>query len=293
MNNNGLMNFIRSIVEYYLLSLRRWFDGDGVSSRREFFFSLPGYVINLAVYLALNNARVHFIKQLPDTGSWINQVVSVILFAIILLLPFLPLYTLILRRLRDGGKSYAWLYAVFIPNIGILEFIKIGIGVYVLCLLCQPTDSLGVISEYSKAIEINPKDAYAYFKRGLAKYNSKDYQGAIADWTKAIEINPQYADAYSNRGNAKNGLGDNQGAIADYSKAIEINPQHDNAYNNRGGRKAESGDTQGAIADFNKAIEINPQDAVAYNNRGIVKGRSGDNQGAIADWTKAIAINPQ
>jgi tetratricopeptide (TPR) repeat protein len=42
------------------------------------------------------------------------------------------------------------------------------------------------------------------------KKTIRDTKGAIADYTKAIELNPQYADAYYNRGNTKSKLGDNK-----------------------------------------------------------------------------------
>ena len=80
--------------------------------------------------------------------------------------------------------------------------------------------------------------ATQYFKQGVEKYEAGNYQGAISNWSKAIEINPQDAIAYYNRGLAKDGLQDYQAAIVDYTKAIEIDPQHANAYINRS--KAES-----------------------------------------------------
>src|SRR5437879_3312186 len=47
----------------------------------------------------------------------------------------------------------------------------------------------------------NPRNAIAYNNRGIA-YRIKDEDDrAIADYTKAIEIDPKYADAYYNRGN--------------------------------------------------------------------------------------------
>ncbi|MDP6321666.1 MAG: tetratricopeptide repeat protein, partial [Prochlorococcaceae cyanobacterium ETNP14_MAG_5] len=49
-------------------------------------------------------------------------------------------------------------------------------------------DNQGAISDYSKAIEINPEDAYAYSNRGNAKYESGDQQGACADWRKASSL---------------------------------------------------------------------------------------------------------
>jgi tetratricopeptide (TPR) repeat protein len=38
---------------------------------------------------------------------------------------------------------------------------------------------------------------------GVEKYEQGDYQGAMDDWSKAIEIDPRQTLAYYNRGNAK------------------------------------------------------------------------------------------
>ena len=57
---------------------------------------------------------------------------------------------------------------------------------------------------------------------------------AISDYTQALEINPKYDKAYYNLGItfAKKGLLDQ--AISNYNQAIEINPRLAEAYNNRG-----------------------------------------------------------
>jgi tetratricopeptide (TPR) repeat protein len=47
--------------------------------------------------------------------------------------------------------------------------------------------------------EIHPKDADVYYNRGLDYYNKGQYDQAISDYTKAIEINPNDADAYKHR----------------------------------------------------------------------------------------------
>ena len=67
----------------------------------------------------------------------------------------------------------------------------------------------------------------------VAKGKLKDYSGAISDFNKAIEINPQDADAYTSRSGTKLNLGDNQGALNDANQSIEINPQ--NCYNSSEG----------------------------------------------------------
>ena len=54
--------------------------------------------------------------------------------------------------------------------------------------------------DFTKAIELNPKDADAYINRGFVYDKKGQYDQAISNFTKALEINPKYAEAYCNRG---------------------------------------------------------------------------------------------
>jgi lipoprotein NlpI len=78
--------------------------------------------------------------------------------------------------------------------------------------------------DYDKAIELNPSNASAYFNRGMAKDDLRDFAGAIVDYDKAIELDPSDAWAYFSRGNAKYVFKNFAGAILDYDKAIEVDP---------------------------------------------------------------------
>jgi tetratricopeptide (TPR) repeat protein len=148
------------------------------------------------------------------------------------------------------------------------------------------------INDYSKAIELNPDDAKTYFYRGNAYGRIEDYDKAINDFSKAIELNPDYAEAYNNRGNAYNKIKNYNKAINDYSKAIELNPDLAVAYNNRGVAYAEIEDYDKAINDYSKAIELNPDDAKVYYNRGHAYNKIKDYNKAINDYSKAIELNP-
>ena len=101
----------------------------------------------------------------------------------------------------------------------------------------------------------NPLATNSY-DSGIEKYEQGNYQGAISDWSKAIEINPQDAIAYYNRGLAKGDLEDYQGAISDYDKVIEINPKLADAYRMRGVNKELIGDLKGACSDWRKAADF-------------------------------------
>ena len=63
------------------------------------------------------------------------------------------------------------------------------------------------IADYDKAIELNPEYAGAYYNRGIAKRQLKQYKEAIADYDKAIKLNPKDANVYYNRGFAYRELG--------------------------------------------------------------------------------------
>lgn len=51
-----------------------------------------------------------------------------------------------------------------------------------------------------------------------------DFEAAITDFEKAIEIDPEDAEAYYSRGLAKEALGQTEKAEADFEKAKDLDP---------------------------------------------------------------------
>ncbi|HIK90410.1 MAG TPA: tetratricopeptide repeat protein [Planctomycetes bacterium] len=84
------------------------------------------------------------------------------------------------------------------------------------------------MDDYDKAIEDDPENAEAYYKRGFALLShSNALDAAVVDFNKAIELKPDYARAYLMRGRAYESLGDTEKANADRAKALELQPDID------------------------------------------------------------------
>jgi tetratricopeptide (TPR) repeat protein len=149
------------------------------------------------------------------------------------------------------------------------------------------------IADFSKFIEIKPKDTEGYSNRAWAYFQKGEYDRAIADYSRLIEINPKDANSYALRASTYNSKGEYDRAIADYDKAIEINPKDTLAYDFRGSVYGEKGEQDRAIADYDKAIEIDPKDTIAYNSRGLAYDEKGEHDRAIADYDKSIEIDPK
>ncbi|MGF2040360.1 MAG: tetratricopeptide repeat protein [Nostoc sp. CmiVER01] len=150
----------------------------------------------------------------------------------------------------------------------------------------------GAIEDFNQAIELDPKNALAYNRRGDAYYRLGDYEQAQADSSQAILLNPQDANAYFDRGFALSELGKYKEAIADYTQAIKLNSKDAYAYYGRGLARTQLKDNKGAIGDFNKAIALKPQYTEAYLQRGIIRRRLRQRLEAIQDFDTVIKINP-
>ena len=61
-----------------------------------------------------------------------------------------------------------------------------------------------------------------YLRRGLQRQSQGEHDKAISDFSKAIELNPNLAKAYAARGVSKEAKGDGAGAKSDYSTSIQI-----------------------------------------------------------------------
>lgn len=112
----------------------------------------------------------------------------------------------------------------------------------------------------------SPQNAEGYYLRGLSRLDEGNLKEAIADFNHSLELEPKNAEAYFNRGVAyayqeptrggSNASDPLKQAIADYTLAIKANPGYADAYYNRGIAHLENNDKPGAIADFQKAAEL-------------------------------------
>ena len=154
-------------------------------------------------------------------------------------------------------------------------------------------DLQGALSDYARAIELNPQDAAAYNNRGNVYGSMGRHEEALSDYARAIELNPQNAAVYNNRGNVYAHMGRREEALSDYARAIELNPQDAGAYNNRGNVYDNMGRHEEALSDCARAIELEPKNAAVYNNRGNVYAHMGRREEALSDYARAIELNPQ
>lgn len=149
------------------------------------------------------------------------------------------------------------------------------------------------IADYTTAINLNPKYANAFFNRGLVRYDTNDVRGAIDDFTQALSLLPKDPEIYYKRGLAYFALQDFQAAIRDYTEVIQLEPKLAKAYHSRGLARAAVTDLQGAMGDYTEAIRLEPDNAVAVYSRGRARFHMGDYRGALADYSEVIRLDPQ
>ena len=116
-------------------------------------------------------------------------------------------------------------------------------------------------ADFSKAIELDPKNAPAHNDLGIVLQAKNQLDEASAEYRKAIDVDPKYAMPHYNLGivlQAKNQL---DGASAEYRKAIELDPKHGTAHNNLGEVLRAKNQLDEASAEYRKAIELDPKHA--------------------------------
>jgi tetratricopeptide (TPR) repeat protein len=95
-----------------------------------------------------------------------------------------------------------------------------------------------------------------YICRGAAFGRAGNEQAAIDDFTKAIELNPQSAMAFYDRGISRQTLGQFDLAIDDFSRVIELRPKYVSGFIRRGVCRKRLNDVQGARSDFAEAKRL-------------------------------------
>lgn len=163
---------------------------------------------------------------------------------------------------------------------------------------CSSGEADRVIAGCTRVIqdpqETRQQRTNAYYNRGLAYRNKKDFDRAIADYTEAIKLDPSNVMAYNNRGVAFHNKRDFDHAIADYSTAIKLAPKDPHAFNNRCWSRTIAGhELEQALSDCNAALQRLPNNFDTLENRGLTNIKLGRFDAAIADYSAALRQNPK
>lgn len=93
----------------------------------------------------------------------------------------------------------------------------------------MPAPNPKAIADYDQAINLDSEDALAYYNRGNAWRNLKEYQKAIADYNQAINLDSEFAEPYFGRGLTYYEQGDKERGIKDMKKAEQLFCQQDSS----------------------------------------------------------------
>lgn len=80
------------------------------------------------------------------------------------------------------------------------------------------------LENYTKAIELEPKEFFYYYMRGKLKYCLYEYKESVEDFNKAIEIAPIHAISYYRRSLSEYELELYEEALKDINTALELQP---------------------------------------------------------------------
>ncbi|XP_056372475.1 small glutamine-rich tetratricopeptide repeat-containing protein alpha isoform X2 [Hyla sarda] len=83
------------------------------------------------------------------------------------------------------------------------------------------------VSFYTKAINLNPRNAVYFCNRAAAYSKIGNYAGAVQDCEEAISIDPNYSKAYGRMGLALSSLNKHSEAVGFYKRALELDPDND------------------------------------------------------------------
>lgn len=151
---------------------------------------------------------------------------------------------------------------------------------------------LRAVERYDAAGVLMPKDPRPAFGRGVAYTMIRCQEAAAeAEFTRAIELAPDHADAYFNRAVVRTRVGKWREAEADLNAAIDRGTAPILAKTLRAMVRQKLGDRVGAEEDRKAALAATPDNEGDYITRGIRRLKD-DPRAALADFKAAAALNP-
>jgi len=148
-------------------------------------------------------------------------------------------------------------------------------------------DTAGAISDMTRAIELDGKNAKYFYYRGWCYMLADDDSKAITDLNQTLALKPDYIEALYSRSHILSKT-DKAKAIVDLKRIVEIDPKQSNAYGILAGFYLDMGAYDDAFAMGAKVNELVPYGGAGYRYQAESLARRGKYADAIPLYSQAI-----
>ena len=135
------------------------------------------------------------------------------------------------------------------------------------------------ILTYQKVVDLNPRDAVAHNKLGIAYHLLPDLRKAKVEYEKAKKLNPLYYEAWNNLGTVYYSLKNYRKAIKYYQKAVAINSTSATTYHNLGAAHFALNQYEEGFQSFREAFRLDPAILEKLSSSGTIIRTAEVNQG--------------
>jgi serine/threonine protein kinase/Tfp pilus assembly protein PilF len=146
------------------------------------------------------------------------------------------------------------------------------------------------ITALTQALAIDDTDKRAYLLRARAHHALREWAPALDDYSHAIKLDADYAEAYARRGILRFDTRQYEQAVADLTLAIDKQPTAV-AHFYRGQSYLVLRDYIAAFTDFDRAVALGPEEGAYYRMRGVAHEFLGRRVQAVADYRTALSKN--
>ncbi len=152
------------------------------------------------------------------------------------------------------------------------------------------------IADYSKAIELAPKNGEAYYRRCEMYLMTNRIPQACADIEKCLSMFPEWLTAIAERGRLENLVEKYPESVSDLDRVLALEPNNGQALSTLGHDYDALGNHQRALDTASFALETGEQGYTYslyydYQDRGLVWSNAHKYENAVSDLRKGIELN--
>jgi tetratricopeptide (TPR) repeat protein len=148
------------------------------------------------------------------------------------------------------------------------------------------------VADFTYRLKVKPDDAKALVMRGVTYRTMHKFQSALDDFNAAMKLKSDDAVIYLQRGYVEDLMKQPLLTMADFDKAVAVEPANSLARAVRGAKYYEDQNYPSALTDFNTAINLGDESAVIYKFRGNTYRELKQYANAVPDFDHALKLRP-